>query len=113
MLAQMTRNVTNGEVQIQELGDERILGREAGFAKLALSGVLGIGPAPGRNQRGNATQIGFCEAEHLSDVTDGGAATIGDDVGGHGGAQFSVAIVDVLDDALALIATGKIEIYVR
>ena len=80
---------------------------------MALGGILGISPAPGRNQRGDASEIGFGEAEHFSDVAHGGAAAIGDDIGGHGGAEFAVALVDMLDDALALIAAGKVEIDIR
>ena len=52
------------------------------------------------------------EAERLADFARGGAAAIGDDVGGHGGAEFAVALVDILDGALALIAAGQIEIDV-
>ena len=48
----------------------------------------------------------------LPDFARGGASAISDDVGGHGGAVLAVALVDVLDDALALIAAGKIDIDV-
>jgi hypothetical protein len=58
-------------------------------------------------------EIGFGEAEHLSDVADGRTAAVGDDIGGHGGAELAVALVDVLNDALALIAAGKVEIDIR
>ncbi len=49
----------------------------------------------------------------FADVAHGGASAIGDDIGGHGGAELSVALVDVLYGALALIAAGEIEIDVR
>ncbi len=88
------------------------VGREAGFAKLALGGFLGIGPAPGGDQTRDASEIRFVEAQHFADVANGGAAAIGDDVGGHGGAELAVAFVDILNGALALIAAGKIEIDV-
>ncbi len=50
---------------------------------------------------------------HLADLARGEASAIGDDVRGHGGAKFSVALIDVLNDALALIAAGQVEIDVR
>ena len=109
----MARQILDGHVEIQEFRDQRIVGREAGFAELALGGFVRISPAPGWNQRGDAGQVGFGEAQHLADVAHGGAAAIGDDVGGHGGAELAVALVDVLDGALALIAAGQIEIDVR
>jgi hypothetical protein len=40
------------------------------------------------------------------------AVAIGDDVGGHGGAAFAIAFVQILNDAFALIAAGQIEIDV-
>ena len=50
--------------------------------------------------------------EHLADLARRGPAAIGDDVGGHGRAELAVALVDVLNDALALIAARQIEIDV-
>src|SRR6185312_13254319 len=53
---------------------------------------------------------GNFEAERLADFACGGASAIGDDVGGHGGAELAEALVDVLDGLLALIAAGKVDI---
>jgi hypothetical protein len=64
------------------------------------------------DERGEARELIFIEAEGLADFARGGAAAIADDVGGHGCAEFAVALVDVLDDLLALIAGGQIEIDV-
>ena len=58
-------------------------------------------------------KIRLGKAQHFADVAHRRAAAISDDVGGHGGAQLAVALVDVLDGALALIAAGQIEIDVR
>jgi hypothetical protein len=52
------------------------------------------------------------EGERFADFTGGAAAAIGDHVGGHRCAKPAVFLVDVLDDALAAIATRKIEIDV-
>ena len=39
-------------------------------------------------------------------------AAVGDDVGGHGGAEFAVTLVDVLDDLFAFVVGGQVEIDV-
>src|SRR5262249_11279540 len=40
-------------------------------------------------------------------------AAIGDDIGAHGCAQFSVAFVHILNGALALVTAGQVEVDVR
>ena len=67
-------------------------------------------PAPGSDRRSSVADF---EAQRLADFARGRAAAIGDDVGGHGRAQLAVALVDVLDGALALIAAGQVEIDIR
>ena len=67
---------------------------------------------PGGDGGGNFVQRFRIEAQRLAHFARGRAAAIGDDVGGHGGAELAVALVDVLDDALALIAAGQVEIDV-
>src|ERR1700676_3714441 len=52
------------------------------------------------------------EAQHLADLAHGAARAVGDHIGGHRGAALPVAAVDVLDDLLALIAAGQIDIDV-
>ena len=61
-------------------------------------------------QAGELFERGNLKAQRLADFARGGAAAVGDDVGGHGGAELAVALVDVLDGALALIAAGEIDI---
>ena len=68
---------------------------------------------PGADEAGEAIQGFRIERQSLADFARGRAAAIGDDVGGHGRAQFSVAFVDILNGALALVAAGQIEIDVR
>ena len=50
--------------------------------------------------------------ERLADFAGGASSAISDDVGRHGSAEFAVALIDVLDGALALISAGKIKVYV-
>ena len=52
------------------------------------------------------------EAEGFADFAGGGFAAVGDDVGGHGGAEFAVALVDVLDGLLAFFFGGQVEVDV-
>ncbi len=54
----------------------------------------------------------FVEPERFADLARGRAAAIADDVGRHGRAQRAVALVDVLDDLLTVVARGQIEIDV-
>ena len=53
------------------------------------------------------------EPKHLADFARGAPAAIRDHVGRHRRAELAVALVDVLDDALAPIAARQIEIDVR
>src|SRR5208283_2053856 len=50
------------------------------------------------------------KAEHLADLTHRAPRTIGDDVRRHRGAALAIAPIDILDDLLALVAAGQVEI---
>ena len=52
-------------------------------------------------------------AERLADLARGRAVAVGDDVRGHRRAARAVPLVDVLDDLLALVAGGQVEVDVR
>src|SRR3954468_1685650 len=80
--------------------------------ELAFERVVWTLVFPGANEFGNAVEGVGVEVKGLADLACGGASAIGDDVGGHGGAEFSVTLVDVLNDALALVAAGQVEIDV-
>ena len=51
-------------------------------------------------------------AEHLAHLAHGHARAVGDDHGRHGGAVGAVLVEDVLDDALALLARGQVDVDV-
>ena len=53
-----------------------------------------------------------CHAEHLAHLSHGHARAVGDHHRRHGGAVSPVFVEDVLDDLLALVARGQIEIDV-
>ena len=81
-------------------------------SKLAGHGVVGAAPLPVAYQAGEAGELLVFEAERLAYFARRGTAAIADDVGGHGCAELAIALVDVLDDLLAVIAGGQIEIDV-
>ncbi len=61
---------------------------------------------------GEAAEDGLGETEHLAHLADGALAAVGDDVGGHGGTARGEAAVDLLDDGLAALAAGEVEVDV-
>ena len=80
---------------------------------MAFQRVVRIFVFPRAHQAGQAVQRFRVERQRLADFARRRTPAIGDDVGGHGRAQFSVALVNILNGALALIAAGQIEIDVR
>ena len=107
---EVARQVLRHLVELEKFAHARVGDVEAGLAKLALGGVLGVLPFPGAHQAGELFERGDFEAQRLADFARGGAAAIGDDVGGHGRAQLAEALVDVLDGVLALVAAGQVDI---
>jgi hypothetical protein len=74
--------------------------------------VFGVVITPhGRDAR-DFVESGDIEAKNLARFARGEFSAIGDHVRGHRRAVLSVALVDVLDDALALVAAGKVDIDV-
>jgi len=71
---------------------------------LRSGGVLGLAGEP--------IECGDLEAQRLAHFARGGAAAIGDDVGGHGGSKLSEPPVDVLDDAARAFRRWEVEIDV-
>jgi hypothetical protein len=113
VLSQVARQVLQRHHQFQELADARMVEVEPGFAERLL-GLLGmIMPTPARNQFGERVECADFEAQHLAGLPGGHASAVGYDVGRHGGAQLSIARVDVLDHALALLAARQIKIDIR
>ena len=110
MLAEVPRHVLRHFVELAKFAHARMGEIQAGLAKLAVGRVFRISPLPRMRQFGKFFERGNLEAQRLAHFARGGAAAIGDDVGGHGRAQLSEALVHVLDYAFALFAAGQIEI---
>src|ERR1035438_5466882 len=85
---------------------------EACLLKVMGHGVVRAAPLPMADEAGEAGELFFIEAQGLADLASCRAAAIGDDVGGHGGAEGAVAFVDVLDHLLAMVAGWQVEIDV-
>ncbi len=112
VLSQVPRQILHALIERKKFLHQRLLEIDAGFVELALGGIRCIMKSPVRDHFREASQRFLIEAQHLADVARGGAAAVGDDVGGHGGAELPVALVDVLNGALAFVAAGEIEIDV-
>src|SRR6266550_7640017 len=65
------------------------------------------------HQSGKTSQRCVIKIERLANFARRRAAAIGDHVGSHRGAEFSIAFINVLNGALTLVAARQIEIDVR
>ena len=98
------------------MGRAAVLGIESRRGHLALASsrdrLADLAEVPAPKMLGEPVDLLGREAERLADLARRGAVAVGDDVGGHGGAVRAVLLVDVLDDALALVARGQVEVDV-
>ncbi len=113
VLAQVARQVLHSQIQLEKFADARVAQIQAGIAELALGRVFRIFPFPRAHQAGELLDRCDLEPQRLAHLARRRTAAIRDDVGGHGRAQLAVAIVDVLDDALALVARRQVDIDIR
>src|SRR5208283_5028088 len=112
VLPEMARQVLHGHAKLKELAHARMPQIEAGVAKLPLQRVARISVLPRAHQPSQAVEGFAVEAERLANFARRRASAISDDVGRHGRPQLAVALIDVLDDTLALTAAGEIEINI-
>src|SRR6185369_2686529 len=112
MLAQVTRQILHQLIKLKEFFDARLAQIQTRIAKLSLAGVVRILPFPRVHEARETCERFFVEVEHLADFTCGRAAAISDDVRRHRCTEFSIALVNVLNSLLALIAARQIEIDV-
>jgi len=110
MLAEVTRQVLRHTVKVEKFAHARLFKIEAGLTELAHVGIFGIAPFERMCQTAQPFERSNFESQRLADFARGGPSAVRDHVGGHRGAQFSEALVDVLDGALTLIAAGEIDI---
>ena len=86
---------------------------QAGIVEAMVKRVMRIAILPGGDRGRNFVQSFGIEAQDLAHFPPRHAIAVGNDVGGHGGAAFAIAFVQILNDALALVAAGQVEIDVR
>ena len=112
VLAQMPRQVLHAVPEIGELAHPRIDAVHADLAQVPGQRLAAVHELEAVHQLGQPIdQIGV-KAQRLAHFPRGAAVAVGDDVGRHRRAQLAVALVDVLDHALAPIAAGQVEIDV-
>src|SRR5688572_6006951 len=106
----MAGQILNAAVELEEFRYVRIAWIESRLAKVPLRRVLWIRPLPSVDKLRKARECIRREAKGFTYIANGRTAAIGNDVGGHGRAQFAVTLVHVLDDTLTLFAARQIEI---
>src|SRR2546423_1749937 len=90
-----------------------VVAREAGLGGAVRQIVVLRDELELRQQVRQAIQLRLRQPEHLPDLARSGARAIADHVRGHRRARLPEALVDVLDDLLALVTGGQIEVDVR
>ena len=86
---------------------------KARMTEMILHRVGGTLPFKGANHRGQSSQSVRIKAKSLAHLARSGASAIGDDVRRHGGAQLAIALINVLDGALAIVSARKVEVNIR
>ncbi len=100
---------------VKEPGEELDAGIprvETGPAEAALEGVARVLVLEAAHETREPVDLVLGQVEDLADLAGGAPVAIGDDVRGHGRAPRAVALVDVLDRALAAVAAGQVEVDV-
>ncbi len=110
MLPEMARHALDAPHQVDHHRDSRRRDIDAALAQQRDDIVMVVAKFIGLIEARELIDLLGRKAEHLADLAHRAARAIGDDVRGHRGAAFAVAPIDVLDDLLALVAAGQVEI---
>src|SRR6516225_12480551 len=108
----MAGQVLHGGTEFEVFAQPRVIEVEAGVGKAAIERVVGIPVFPGGDRSGNFVERSRIKSHGFAHFAGGHAVAISDHVGGHGRATLSVALVNVLDHAFALVAGGQVDIDV-
>jgi hypothetical protein len=112
VLAEMPWQSERGHKKLNEGVAARVVFRQAGEPEM-LAHFEGVRMIAMPMQVGKSPADVLRNAENFSHVAHRAAATVSDDVGGHGGAVRREAPVNFLDHALTLVAAGEIDVDVR
>ena len=115
VLPKMAWQVLNLLNQLTELSQARISEIESRFVKLMLGraafmAFTGVFPTAPAGQTREASERGFIHVECLAHIANRRTPAIRNHVGRHRRAAVAVALIDVLNRALAIFAAGQIEI---
>src|SRR2546426_9199205 len=113
MLPEVARQTGDLLAELQIEADAAVADGESRLARAVLEGIVVGGELELREQLREAVQLLLRQSEDLADLARGGASPVRDHVGGHRRTRRAVALVDVLDHLLALVAAREIEIDVR
>ena len=112
MLPEMARQALDVEAEPQPVLDARVAAVEAGFLRLVEQVVVAVHVLEPADALREPPDHLFRESEHLAHLPHGALAAIGDDVSCHASPALAVALIYVLDHALALVPGRQIDIDV-
>src|ERR1700678_1129610 len=113
MLTEMAGQVLHSLTKIKIESDLGMMNVKTRMSKLPFHCVVGVFPFPGAHNRGEPRGSIFIKAEHLAHFSGCGTSAIGTNVCSHRSTAFTIEFVHVLDNFLAFVSAGQVEINVR
>src|SRR5579872_221943 len=110
MLPKMSRQILHRDTQLEIFAKPRMLQIEPCITKSMIEGIVLIAVFPGRNCSRNFIERLGIESQSFAHLPPRHSAAISNDVGRHGRTALAITLVQILNDAFALIATRQIEI---
>src|SRR6185503_3589601 len=108
----MARQVLDLAEEVGEEPDAAVVLVEPRLGQAPDDGVVGVDVLETPHEARETVDLGGRDAQGLADLTRGAAVAIGDDVRGHGGPTRAVALVYVLDHALAAVPARQVQVDV-
>src|SRR5215471_7240383 len=108
----MAREVLHSQTEFVVFAQARMVEVESGIAETAVQRVVLVTEFPGSDGGRNFRERFGIKSQGLAHFPCSHPVAIGDDIRSHGGAAFSVLLVEILDDLFALVAAGQIEVDV-
>src|ERR1700693_2007978 len=106
----MAGQVLHGGAEFEIFAQAGVVQVEAGVVEAVIERVVGIFVFPGGDGGGDFVQCFRIESHGFAHFTGSHAVAIGDHVGRHGGSALAVELIDVLDNAFALVARGQVDV---
>src|ERR1700687_2745973 len=108
----MPGQILNFLAQFKKLSNAMLFEVQTRFLELSSERVLRIRVFPRTHKFSQPVQSFRIERKNFTNFASGGLAAVGDDIGGHRGAQLPIALVNVLNGASSLIPTRQIQVDV-